>query len=74
MPENHLTEIREKLSTDDGMIRFLDNLFGVGAWVYDTTEDVWVAVNKRHTGPGRGFTVVQRGGDWFDVVLPDAIT
>jgi hypothetical protein len=64
--------IRDKLSTDEGMANFLDKLLGPGCWVYDASEDVWVSPNKKHTGEGRGFLVIKRGGDWFATVLPEA--
>jgi hypothetical protein len=63
--------LRETLRTDAGMTRFMDALFGEQGWVYDASEDVWVTPNKDHIGPGRGFLVVKRGGDWFGAVLPE---
>ena len=64
--------LRAETSTDEGMAEFLDALFGAGTWVYDPSEDVWVIPNQKHTGPGRGFVVVERGGTWFTAVLPAA--
>ena len=64
-------QLRKITSTDEGMGRFLDAALGVGNYAYDPTEDVWVSPNKDDKGPGRGFIVVKRGGDWFTAVLPD---
>ena len=63
--------IRRRVRTDAGMAGFLDKLVGSGNWSYDRDEDVWVVPDRRHTGPGRGFLIVQRGGDWFKSVLSD---
>jgi hypothetical protein len=62
--------LRKILSTDAGMARFLDAVAGPGNWFYDPSDDVWVTPNSKHSGPGRGFLVVQRGGDWFYAVIP----
>lgn len=67
-----LGKLRKRLSTDEGMAKFLDALFGAGSWRYDAAEDVWVIPDKDYTGPGRGFVVVKRGGDWFRAVIPEA--
>jgi hypothetical protein len=66
-------QLRKTMRTDAGMRRLLDVIFGVGKYAYDPTEDVWVCPNKDHKGPGRGFIVVKRGGDWFTAVLPDEV-
>jgi hypothetical protein len=63
--------LRKATSTDAGMRRFLDDLIGVGNYSYDPKEDVWIAPNSQHTGPGRGFIVIRRGGNWFSTVIPD---
>jgi hypothetical protein len=66
-------KIRKALLTDEAMIRLLDDLFGPENYTYDPRCDVWVTPDHDHTGPGRGFIVVQRGGDWQKVVLPTAV-
>jgi hypothetical protein len=66
-------KIRKALATDEGMIRFLDDLFGRENYAYDPANDCWVMPDRDHTGPGRGFIVVQRGGNWFKAVLPAAV-
>jgi hypothetical protein len=53
------------------MARFLTQLCGPDNWVYDERADVWVVSDTRHDGPGRGFLVLQRGGDWYSIVIPD---
>lgn len=65
--------MRRILSTDAGMARFLTDLVGAGNWTYDPGEDVWVVPDDKHTGPGRGYMVMKRGGDWFKAVLPDEV-
>lgn len=64
-------KIKQRLATDEGMASFMDDLFGALGWTRDAEADVWVAIDKDYTGPGRGFIVVQRGGDWFKAVIPD---
>jgi hypothetical protein len=63
-------QLCDSMRTDAGMARFLDGLFGSGNYAYDRFEDVWVAPDRSYHGPGRGFLVVRRGGDWFATVLP----
>ena len=65
--------LQELLQTDEGMARFLDDLFGVGSYIFDPESDVWVVPDKDHCAPGRGFIIVERGGNWFKSVLPDAV-
>jgi len=65
--------LRRHLSKDSGMARFLDDLVGPGRWTYDATEDVWLVPDKDHHGPGRGYTVLKRGGNWFKSVVPDEV-
>jgi hypothetical protein len=54
------------------MIRLLDDIWGAGNYAYDRYEDVWVAPDRDYQGPGRGFIVVRRGGDWFAAIVPAA--
>ena len=63
-------KMRNALLTDEGMVRFLDDLFGREKHAYDPQNDVWVTLDRDHTGPGRGFIVVQRGGAWKKLVVP----
>jgi hypothetical protein len=68
-----IRRIHRWLRTDHGMAHFMDECHGAGNWSYDRDADVWVAPDRRHVGPGRGFYVVQRGGDWRAVVLPERV-
>lgn len=62
-------ELGARLGSDAGMATYLTALFGTAGWTYDRAEDVWVVRDPTHTGPGRGFLVVQRGGSWRSVVV-----
>jgi hypothetical protein len=66
-------KIRKALLTDEAMVRFLDDLFGRENYAYDPPADVWVAADPDYTGPGRGFVIIERGGDWQKVVLPPLV-
>jgi hypothetical protein len=66
-----LQQMQRATLTDVGMARFLNGLFGDGGWTYDRMEDVWLAPDRRHRGPGRGFLVIQRGGNWRAIVVLD---
>jgi hypothetical protein len=66
-------KIRKVLLTDEAMVRILDDLFGRENYAYDPQNDVWVTPDRDHGGTGRGFIVVQRGGDWRKVVIPAAV-
>jgi hypothetical protein len=66
-------KIRDTLRTDHAMVRFLNDLFGAGNYVYDQKTDVLVAPDNDHAGPGRGFIVIERGGDWRKIVIPEAV-
>jgi len=59
------------LRTKAGMARFLTRLFGPNGWTYDAHEDCWIVNDHQHDGPGHGCLVVQRGGSWRAVVIPD---
>jgi hypothetical protein len=63
--------LRKALSTDEGITRFLDDLLGRGNYSYDAHEDVWVTPDDKHSGPGRGFVVIRRGGSWFTALFPE---
>jgi hypothetical protein len=62
-------KIRDALLSDEAMVRLLDHLFGRENYAYDPECDVWITLDQDHIGPGRGFIVVQRGGDWRRIVL-----
>src|SRR3954447_21868129 len=75
MKPAELRELRRRLhemvSTPAGMARFLEDTFGAGNFSYDPTEDVWVAPDTKHRGPGRGFYVFRPNGTWFSAVVPE---
>lgn len=58
------------LMGDAAMGHFMQDVFGRGNYVFDPDGDVWVAVDKDYSGDGRGFVVVERGGNWFPAVIP----
>ncbi len=66
------TDLQKALSTNEGMTRYLDDLLGAGNYVYDPDADVWVTPDPAHTGPGRGFIIMERGGFFSTAVLPEA--
>ncbi|WP_282810533.1 hypothetical protein [Thauera humireducens] len=53
------------------MPRFLDALFGVGAWTYDPVEKLWIVPDRNASGPGREYYCIQITGDWFKARLSD---
>ena len=55
----------------NAMAEIMDLTLGAGRWSYDASEDVWIAPDEKHKGPGRGFIIVRRGGAGFKTVLPD---
>jgi hypothetical protein len=61
--------VRDGLQSDEAMIRLMDGMFGRKNYTYDPEVDVWVAVDRDHAGPGRGFILVGRGGDWRRTVI-----
>jgi hypothetical protein len=63
-------QINAALLTDEAMSHFMIDVFGRGNFVFDPAADVWVAVDRDYAGEGRGFVVVQRGGDWSHAVIP----
>jgi hypothetical protein len=71
MSPRRLKALGKRLHTVSGMAEFLDQCFGAGGWAYDEQCAVWVAPDRRHTGPGRAFFVVTLGGDWRSVVIPE---
>lgn len=72
VPAEIARRIKAALQTDEAMAKFLDKLFGPNGWTYDAAEDVWVTPDTKYVGPGRGFVIIQRGGDWFRAVLPNS--
>jgi hypothetical protein len=63
--------VARELRTKAGMDRLLTALFGPDGWTYDPNADVWVVPDSQQDGPGRGYIVLRRGGNWRAVVIPD---
>jgi hypothetical protein len=63
---------RARLMNSANMEQFLTEQVGAGNWTYDATADVWIIPHRRFAGPGRAHFVIQRGGDWFQAVIPDS--
>jgi hypothetical protein len=63
-------QINQALMGDDAMSHLMIDVFGRGNYVFDPAADVWVAVDRDYAGDGRGFVVVERGGNWFPAVIP----
>jgi hypothetical protein len=67
-------KIRNALLTDEGMVQAPDLVFGPRNYAYDPANNCWVSPDRDYTGPGRGFIVMERGGDWFKAVIrPDVL-
>jgi hypothetical protein len=67
-----MAQLEAALQSDEGMTLYLTRLFGANSFTYDADEDVWIVPDKTHSGDGRGFLVMRRGGHWFKAVLPAA--
>jgi hypothetical protein len=63
-------QINDALMGDDAMSHLMIDLFGRGNYTYDAEADLWVAIDRDYAGKGRGFVVVERGGNWFKAVIP----
>jgi predicted RNA-binding protein YlxR (DUF448 family) len=65
-------ELRRIGSTREGMARLLDKIFGVGAWIYDESENVWIIPDPKHKGPGRAFFILQHDHSWRRTIIHSA--
>ena len=63
--------LQKILQTNEGMTRFLNDLFGVGQWEYDAVDDVWITPDKKYSGEGRAVLVIERGGSWTQRIIKD---
>lgn len=61
-------QLRARIATH-GIEWFLDKTFGSGNWQYDAQEQLWIAPDHQHRGPGRAFYCVRANGDWFKARL-----
>lgn len=73
LTDGQLRALGKRLHTDAGMAELMDATFGPDGWVYEATDDLWIAPDPKHEGEGRGFYVVSRGGDWIKSVLPNRV-
>jgi hypothetical protein len=64
------SNINDALMGDDAMTHLMIDIFGRGNYVVDPAADVWIATDRNHTGDGRGFVVVERGGNCYNAVIP----
>ena len=58
-----LGEVEHTIGPDDYAMpveMFLNKTFGPGIWVHDPYDDKFIVFDYMHTGPGRGFIVVDR--------------
>lgn len=51
---------------------FMNKLFGEGNWLFDETENLYIAGNAKYQGPGFGFIAVRPDGSFFTGVRPQA--
>lgn len=63
--------INKELAKD--IPRFMDHLFGVGEWIYDESEKLYIAKDKNYSGTGFGFIAVRPDGTFFKGVRPDSV-
>jgi hypothetical protein len=40
--------------------QYLDRNFGHGSWTYDPCSAVWIVVDDLHSGPGRGYLILDQ--------------
>ena len=62
--------LKEFLSNHDGMVHWMNELFGKGNWVYSDKDKLWIGENNKYIGSGRQFYTIELGGDWQLRVLP----
>ena len=68
-----LKALGKRLHTDAGMAELMNATFGSDGWVYDASDELWVAQDPRYEGEGRSYYLVQRGGNWTKAILPDRV-
>ncbi|MBU6995859.1 hypothetical protein [Ferrovum myxofaciens] len=61
----HLKREFQHAFAKGGMPKFLDQVFGRGAWRYDEREQLWIVPDTRYRGPGCEFYCINIEGDWF---------
>jgi len=53
--------------------RFMNKLFGEGNWLFDEAENLYIAANPKHQGPGFGFIAVRPDGSFFTGVRTQTV-
>lgn len=71
--DRQLKELGTRLHTDAGMAELMDECFGQDGWVYDASDELWVAQDQRYQGEGRSYYLVRRGGNWTKALVPDEV-
>lgn len=51
---------------------FMNGLFGVGKWFYDTSEELYIARDPQYQGAEFGFVAISKSGAWFNGIRPVA--
>ncbi|WP_147373850.1 hypothetical protein [Massilia cavernae] len=49
----------------------MDKLFGKDNWLYDQDEQLYIARDPKHTGPGFGFIAARQSASFFTGARPD---
>jgi hypothetical protein len=49
---------------------FMDKLFGIDNWLYDETEQLYIAHDPKYQGPDFGFIAISADGSFFTGVRP----
>ena len=73
LTDRQLKALGKRLHTDAGMAELMDATFGSDGWVYDATDELWVAQDPRYEGEGRSYYLVRRGGNWTKAILRDEV-
>ena len=73
LTDRQLKALGKRLHTDAGMAELMDGCFGPDGWAYEAPDDLWIAPDRSHSGGGRAFFVVRRGGDWIKSILPERV-
>lgn len=55
-------QYEEVIDPEYGMApeEFLNRNFGPGTWIRDPIDDLYIVIDFRHRGPGRGYILIDR--------------
>ncbi len=67
------SELEDLTGTTAGMEAYLDRHIGPGNWIYDREADVWIVPDLSHEGPGRRYALLERGGFYDVMIVPDEV-